>query len=159
MLVLEDALVLDPEGVVEHRRGEALAPDFPFQQASRFQVVEAVLQRAVGFEAAGQVGGVDQTPHHALEQSLEAAQIVFADGQSGRHGVAPELEDQRRRLLGHQIKRVPQVQTGNGAARAFEFPRIPSGEGDGGAVELLLDPSGEDADHALVPLGVEQHQA
>ena len=60
VFLFEDALLLDFEIVEEERGGEALAPDFVFQQAGGFQGDVAAFERAVGFQRAGEVGGGDQ---------------------------------------------------------------------------------------------------
>jgi hypothetical protein len=64
-----------------------------------------------------------------------------------------------RMPLGHQVQRVAQVQAGNRTAGCFQFAFVAAGEGEGRAMQLFLDAAGEDADHALVPAGVEQAQA
>ncbi len=119
----------------------------------------AVFQRAVGVQGAQEFVGRNQLPCNGLEFRLEFAQVVFGQGQSGRGRVAAEALQQLGMALGHQIERVAQVQAGNRAAGAFEFAFVAAGEGEGRAVQLLLDAAGEDADHALVPVRVEQRQA
>ena len=54
---------------------------------------------------------------------------------------------------------VADVQAGDGAGRAFEvFAVVVGGEGDGRPMGLFADSGGQDADHALVPVLVEQGQ-
>ena len=52
VFLFEHALLLNLEFVEEERGGEALAPDFVFQQAGGFQRDVAAFERAVGFQGA-----------------------------------------------------------------------------------------------------------
>ncbi len=99
---------------------------------------------------------------HLLQGGLEALELIFFYRAAGRHGVAAKAQQHTRVALGHQVKRVAQVKTGNRAARTLEFVRAPSGcaggEDEAGAVQFVLQACGHDADHTLVEVRVEHHQ-
>ena len=73
--------------------------------------------------------------------------------------MAAEAQQQGRVALGDEVERIAQMQTGNRAARTFQFAGAAAGKDEGRPMQLFLDATGDDADHALVPAGVEQRQA
>ena len=83
-----------------HRQAEALAGG----------------QRAVGFDAAGEGGGVQPFLRHLGKGLLEHVERFLSHRAARRHGVAAELEDHARVALGHQVECVAQVKAGDGAA-------------------------------------------
>ena len=158
MLVLEQALVAHLETVGEHRRRKTLAPGFGFHQGCRVQVHQRRFQCAVGFYRTGERRRFDHVGHRLFKRFAKARQIVLAQRQAGGHRVAAEADDEAGLALGHEVERVAQVQAGDGAAGALEFPFVAAREGNGRAVRALLDARGHDADDALVPVRVEQRQ-
>ena len=77
---------------------------------------------------------------------------------AGRHRVAAETPQHPRVALAHQVERVAQVEAGDRTARALEQPVRAAREDEGRPVHAVLQARGDDADHALVELGVEQRQ-
>jgi hypothetical protein len=72
--------------------------------------------------------------------------------------VAAEALQQGGMAFRHQVQCVAQVQAADRAPRAFQFAVIAGGEGDYRAVEFVLEARRQDADHALVPVGIKQAQ-
>src|SRR5690606_26835887 len=104
----------------------------------------ARLQAAVRVDASLELGGLEQLAYHLLKGCVEAREFRFADGESGRHGVAAEAHDEVGLALGDEIERVAQVQAGDRAPGALELAVVGTGEGNGGAVQLFLDAAGDD---------------
>ena len=156
---LEDALLFDFEFIHEQRCREALAPDFVFQQAGGVQGEEAAFECAVGFQGAGEVGGVEEFAGDLGEELLKALEVIFTQGGSGGHGVAAKADEQTGGAFGDKVEGIAQMQAGDGAARAFDDAAFARSKGKDRAVEFVLDPRGEDADDAFVPAGVEEGNA
>ena len=70
-----------------------------------------------------------------------------------------KAHDQIRVALGDQIKRIAQVQADNRAPRAFQLALGRARKGDRGSVQFFLDTTGDDADHALMPVGLEERDS
>jgi hypothetical protein len=155
VFVLEDALAFDDELVLEQRWRKALAPDFGFEQARGGDREVGGFEAAVGFQRARAIGGCQQLVGD-LRKQLAKAQSRFAQRHAGGHGVPAKAQQQARRALGHQIEGVAQVQAGDRTARALDLAAVAAGKGKHRAMQFLLDARGDDADDALVPVGVEQ---
>ncbi len=107
-------------------------------------------------------GGVQPLLRDLRQRLLEGVEVLFREGAAGRHRVAAEAQQHARVALGHEVERVAQVKAGDGAARALELVlaagRLARREDEGRAVQPVLQPRGDDADHALVEVGVEHAQ-
>ena len=160
MALADDALLDDLEHPVEQRLGEVLAPGAGLAQgAGQFQVELGQAQLAVGEDAPGEVVLAELAAHLGIEGRGEGAEMPLRQRQAGGHGMPAELADQPRVARGHGVQRIADVQARHRARRALEAAVAGVGEGDGRAVVALLQARGEDADHALVPVRVEQAQA
>jgi hypothetical protein len=150
VLVLEDALLLDFEFVLEQRRREALAPDFVFQQAGGFERDVAAFQRAVGFQRARQVGRGEQFAGDLGEEFAEALEIFALTVTPAAMAWPPK----RSSRPGRAWRRGRARRAGAGrdrAAGALDDAAFAGGKGEDRAVQLFLDARGEDADDAFVP--------
>jgi hypothetical protein len=103
--------------------------------------------------------GASSSRQTCSKAASNSASSLFAQCQAGGGGVAAEAQQQVGVALGDQVQRVAQVQAGNRAAGALQFAGVAAREGKGRAMQLFLDAAGQDADHALVPAGIEQRQA
>ena len=153
--LLEHALVQHLELVAEYRRCKALAPYLASDQVDEVGGEVGVFQRAVGFDHVLELAFAERGPADCLEGGGKGVESLGADRQPGSHRVAAELVDQGRRLLRYQVERVAQVKAGDGPSGTFDPAVAARREGDGRAVELVLQARRDDADHALVPGGVE----
>ena len=68
--------------------------------------------------------------------------------------MAAEALQQLRMALAHQVERIAQVQALDRSAGALERPVLAAGEDEGRPVQPVLEARGDDADHALVEVGV-----
>src|ERR1017187_3634251 len=110
MLVRDHALAGDSEAVAEQWLRETLAPDLALQHAYRVQIHVGRFQRAVGLDAAREIGRGDEAAHRALEQFAKLHQAFAAYGEARGGGMTAEAQDQARRALGDEIERVAQMQ-------------------------------------------------
>jgi hypothetical protein len=70
--------------------------------------------------------------------------------------VPAEAQQQARRALGKQVEGIAQVQAGDRTARSLDLAAAAAREGKYRTVQPFLDACGDDADDALVPVGIEQ---
>ena len=116
-------------------------------------------QWAIGCHAAHQGGGIQPFAGNLLQCKLKLLKVRFVDRAARRHGVAAKFNQHIGAALGHQVKRITQVKTGNRSARAFQLMLfagcLAGGKYKGGAVQFVLDARGHDADHAFVKVGIE----
>ena len=117
-------------------------------------------QRAVGLDSRSRSAGVSRsraTASKAVAKALEVA-LRAGSGRRRRRG-RRSAGSVRGCAFGHQIQRVAQMQR-----RVIERPEplispsLPRAKANGRAVKSVLDARGEDADHALMPLRIEQAQ-
>ena len=108
---------------------------------------------------AGQVVLAQLAAYLGVEGDGERAEIFLRQRHPGGHGMPAELADQPRMLGCNRVQRITDMQPRHRTRRALEHALTGIGEGDGRAVVTLLQARGEDADHPLVPVGLEQAQA
>ncbi len=113
-------------------------------------------EAAVRIERPGEIGGRQLLPGDRLEHRGEARQIGLGEREAGGERVAAELREQARGALGREVERVAQVEAGDRAPRALELAAGAAGEHDGRTMVAVLEPPGDDADDALMPIGVEE---
>ena len=158
MFLANDSLLLDGENPLEARRRKALAPDDARYALGQLQGHLVGGEVAVGFDDLREVGGRQQAAGDGFEGVRKFGQRGFVNRQARRCRMATEFCDESRMALGYQVQRIAQMQRGDRAAGAFERAVLTSGEDDGRAMEAVLEAGGENADHALVPVRLEEAQ-
>ncbi|MCY1215315.1 hypothetical protein D9M72_271580 [compost metagenome] len=151
----DQALVAHHEFVQEQGGGETRAPDLLLQHAGHVGVGVARFQRSVGLDDRLESVAARQFAHGGVEGGGEGGEILAAERQAGRHGVAAELAYQVGVALGHQVQRVAQVHVRDGAAGAADFVVAGGREGQRGPPEFFLQARGHQPHDALVPAGIE----
>src|SRR5690554_2035504 len=161
MVLTDNALAHHAEFAVKHRLRKMLSPGAgTLEQVGGVQVQLFRGQGAVGGDGGFQIFWFQGIAHGLVEGVAEPFKVVPGNGHAGGHGVAAVFFHQPRVLRVDHGQGVADVKAGDGAGRAFEvFAVVIGREGDGGAVGLFADSGGQDADHALVPVLVEQGQA
>ena len=122
MFLADHALRLHAEIAFEQRLGKALPPHLALQIARDVQREFARIERAIGSDGFHQRIGIEQFLRNSFEREPKIIEVFFADAQARRHRVAAEFLDQMRLAFGDQIERIAQMQPGDAASRAFEFP-------------------------------------
>ena len=161
MLAADHALLRDLELVAEARRRKTLAPDLARRAA---RAVSSVRSRGSSAPSVSMTrsrsAGVSERAHRLLERRAEAVEIGLAQRQTRRRRVTAELEHQARDRAWR-----PGRARRAGAAPGIERPEplispsLPRAKAIDRPVKALLDARGDDADHALVPAGIEEAEA
>ncbi len=100
--------------VAKHGCEKALPPDTAFQRFGESQVDFRGKQAAVCFYQAFQVGGTDKAAHDFLEGSGKCGDICDSYRQPGGGRVTAKLQNQPGLAFGNKVKRIAQMQSGNG---------------------------------------------
>ena len=144
---------------MEQRLWEVLPPGAGFAQRCRhIQGQLGNLKLPVRQQPPGQVCRLQLAPHLGIKSRSKGRKIHLAQRHAGRHGVAAKLADQLRMPGRNGVQRVPDMQARYRAGRALYHALSGIGKGNHRAVKTILQARSENADNALVPLGIEQAQ-
>ena len=159
VLLADDALRRDLELVAEARRRESPVPTPGRTAGRRVSAVQSSGASAPSVSmtrsrSAGESSACAASSKAARKRSKSASRSV----RPAAAAWPPNFRIRPGWQHGHPVERVAQVQAGDRAARAADLAVVAARERDGGPVKAVLDAPGHDADHALVPGGVEQAQ-
>ena len=161
---LEMAFFQDPptqyfEHIIEQRFRVALPPMAAITQGQGGvdrQLIGA--QAAVAAQHVGQLFVAELLARDLREGLTEVREIGLRQAHPGGHRVAAEAGDQARMAGIHQRQRVTNMEAGNRARRAAQHVavRLRRGEGNRGTVQAFFHFRCNKANHARMPIGIEQ---
>src|ERR1700722_275495 len=157
----DDARRANDEHAIEARLREGLAPGAAAaQRVGRLKRNLRHGKFAVGLDAVHALALAEAAFHFLVEGARKALELGKLQGQTGRHRMTAEFDDEVRVARGDAVEHIADVHARDGASRAAQARIVGARKSKHRAAHALLDAARDEADDTLVPaLIVETHAA
>ena len=133
-----------------------MPPDLGIERIDKRKIDLVCTECAIGFDAIGEIGGRQHAARRRFKCGRKVGHRGFGNRQSRCHCVPAKFCDQLWLALGDEIKCIAHVKAANRSSRTLQLAILVARKGDYRAVIFLTNARGQNADYALVPIGVEQ---
>src|SRR5689334_6373613 len=158
VLVADELLRDDVDGVAEERRVERGAPDLAVEQTHRLRIEVRRVERAVVDDRALVGARAERCGGDLLQRAAERVESRPLDRAARRHRVPAEAQQQSGLPLADEVERVAQMKAFDRATRSLQRAVAADCEDEGRPAQPVLETRRDDADDAFVKRRIEDRE-